>query len=80
MNVTVSDVDGQPVDAMVPLHVQVMDPEGQAAEFSGYYGADDGRLQLTLDIAPNDRPGIWTVKATELAAGTSDELYVRVSK
>ena len=48
---------------------EVRDAEGRLAEFSGYYAAVDGRLELPLDIAANDPPGTWQISARELASG-----------
>ena len=58
--------------------VEIADPDGRIAEFSGYYGATGGKLQIRLDIAPNDAPGIWQVAVTELASGATSHGYFRV--
>jgi hypothetical protein len=78
--VTVADEAGQAVDAVVPVHVEIQDAASQVAEFSGYYGAADGNMQIELDIAPNDVPGVWSVRATELASGRDAVSYFRVSR
>jgi hypothetical protein len=78
--VTVADEAGQAVDAVVPVHVEIQDAASQVAEFSGYYGAADGKMQIELDIAPNDVPGVWSVRATELASGRDAVGYFRVSR
>jgi len=69
--VSVTDGEGSPVNAVVPVRVEILDSRGRPAEFSGYYGAKDGRVSLKLELAPNDAPGTWTIKATELASGLS---------
>ena len=73
------DAAGEPVGAVIPVQVEILDGEGRPAEFSGYYGARDGQLALTLDIAANDAPGEWMIRLTELASGRSAarELVVR---
>jgi hypothetical protein len=76
--VDVVDAEGKPLDAVVPVEVHVRDAEGRLAEFSGYYGAADGRAEITLDIAPNDPFGVWQVEARELASGRSAVAYLRV--
>ena len=53
--------------------VEIIDPQGRAAEFTGYYGARDGKLTITLDLAANHPPGVWKVRATELASGLTQE-------
>jgi len=69
ISVTVADADGKPVEAIVPVQLTIRDAEGREAELSGSYAAVDGRLAVTLDIAPNDPFGVWTVEARELASG-----------
>ncbi len=72
--------DGEPMDAVVPVRVDVLDPYGRAAEFSGWYGAKDGRVEITADIAANDVPGTWQVRAQELASGRTATAYMRVGE
>jgi len=72
------DGEGKPIDAVIPVEVEIFDGEGQPAEFSGYYGAGDGELSLELDIAENDLRGDWTVRLTELASGRSAERKLKV--
>ncbi|MFW6163341.1 MAG: hypothetical protein ACODAJ_11280, partial [Planctomycetota bacterium] len=68
----------QPVAALVPVEVRILDPQGREAEGSGYYGAKDGRLSLTLDLARNDLPGEWTVSIQELASGLREQRTITV--
>lgn len=70
--------NGQPVDAIVPVRVQIFDPSGDEAEFSGYYGAKDGAVQIALDLAANDAPGMWQIRVQELASGKTASAYMRV--
>ncbi len=69
VEITVLDDQGEALGAVVPLRVDVLDPQGKTSEFSGYYGAENGRLQLKLEIAPNDPAGNWQVLVQELASG-----------
>ena len=64
--------------AVVPLQVAIADPAGRSAEFSGYYGAKNGTLCLRLDLAANDRPGVWQIQVRELASGRAAARYLRV--
>ncbi len=57
--------NGQPLQAVVPLQVEIRDPQGRLAEQSSYYGALNGRHVLHLTIAPNDEIGIWQIEVTE---------------
>ena len=74
----VVDRDGKPIDAVVPVKLEILDPHGKAAEFSGYYGAKDGQVEISARIAANDVPGLWRVRVQELASGRVGEAYVRV--
>lgn len=76
--VSVVDRDEKPVDAVVPLHVDILDPAGAQAEWSGYYGAERGRLALALDLAPNDRRGLWQIRVRELASRRCATAFFRV--
>ncbi|HJN18513.1 MAG TPA: LamG-like jellyroll fold domain-containing protein [Armatimonadota bacterium] len=78
-DLTVADVAGDPIDAVVPVHVQILDPDGIPAETSGHYATIGGRLQVVYDVAPNDRPGLWEIRVEELASGTIGRKYVRVN-
>ncbi len=71
--------DGERIGAVVPMRVDIVDPHGREAEFSGFYGAKDGTVQITCDIAPNDVPGVWRIRARELASGKVANAYVTVS-
>ncbi|MCX7819925.1 MAG: hypothetical protein N2652_12085 [Kiritimatiellae bacterium] len=77
--VRVVDADGQPLAAVVPLRVDVLDAEGREAEGTGWYGARDGVLDLQLETAPNDTPGRWTVRVRELASNRTAERHVELS-
>ena len=77
--VEVVDADGDALDAIVPLEVNVRDAEGRLAEFSGYYQAADGAVTINLDVAPNDPFGIWQIEARELGSGRVSVHYVRVA-
>jgi hypothetical protein len=78
ITVTVVDAEGVALDAVVPLRIDLLDPHGRPAEFSGYYGAADGRAEVRADIAANDVSGLWRVHAEELASGRTADAYVRV--
>lgn len=74
----VVDEAGKPLSAIVPVQITVRDPAGRCAEFSGAYAAVDGRVDLTLDIAPNDAPGMWEIEAIDLASGRRTGAAMRV--
>ncbi len=69
VTVQLSDDAGQPLQVIAPLEVTIRDAQGRTAEKSGYYGAANGKLALTLDIAPNDAPGQWQIEVSERLRG-----------
>lgn len=80
LTVTVVDHDGKAVKAVVPLRVDIRDPSGRDAEFTGYYGAKDGQLRIRLDFAANDQPGAWQIRVRELASRLAAEHYIEVER
>ncbi len=64
--------------AVYPMEVRIFDPDGREAEFSGYYGAVNGELYVPFSFAPNDTPGVWRIRARELASGKQAEVYVKM--
>jgi len=78
--IEVVDRQGAPVNAVVPVKVEVRDADGRLAELSGSYGAAGGKLRIHLDIAANDARGMWQIRARELASGRTAEHYFRVDE
>ncbi|MGY8827035.1 MAG: hypothetical protein ACKVJG_24480 [Candidatus Latescibacterota bacterium] len=78
LSARVVDKQGENIVAVVPVHLEVFDTDGQLAEYSGYYGARDGELEVALDIAKNDTKGEWTLRLAELASGSSTERVLTV--
>ena len=78
--VSVLDENGKPIDAVVPMKIELFDPHGRAAEFSGHYGAKDGWVEINVEFAANDVPGLWRVHAEELASGGTADAYVRLQQ
>ncbi len=78
--IAINDATGKAVDAVIPLNVEVRDGDGRLAEFSGYYGAAKGTLDLNLNIAANDAFGLWEVRVRDLASGQQRSHFVRVTK
>jgi len=74
----VADRRGRAVDAAVPMRLDILDPTGREAEGSGWYGARDGALAVSLDLAVNDQPGRWSVRVRELASGLEAERTIDV--
>ena len=80
VEVAVLDDAGRPLDAVVPVRIDLLDPHGRAAERSGFYGAKDGQVTIEADLATNDTPGLWRITARELASGLTHDVYVVVGQ
>ncbi len=79
-SVSITDDAGQAIDAVTPVEVRITDAQGSPAEFSGHYGARDGRIDLRLNIPINAGPGAWKVEARELASGRTGEATITVRR
>ena len=76
--ISILDPEKKPIQAVVPLKVEINDPTGRLAENSGYYGAQDGILKIRLLPAINDIPGVWQIRVRELASGKTTTHYLRL--
>lgn len=79
LSLRVEDTTGKPAPAVIPVHLEITDPAGRLAEYSGYHAAENGTLNLKLDLARNDTPGVWQIRARELASGKTAAAYLRVT-
>ena len=64
---------------MIPVRVDIRDANGKAAEGSGFYAAENGIVEIKLDLAPNEDPGSWEVRVKELASGMEARKWMRVT-
>lgn len=80
VEVAVIDDAGHVLDAVVPLHIRITDAGGKEVEFSGYYGARDGKTEVNLDLPSNAPDGNWTIQARELASGQSSQMELKISQ
>jgi hypothetical protein len=67
-----------PFSGVVPVEVRIRDAGGRAAEGAGFYTLENGKLSLPLDLAPNETPGMWEIRARELASGMESVGWLRV--
>ncbi|MFO1440009.1 MAG: LamG-like jellyroll fold domain-containing protein [Verrucomicrobiaceae bacterium] len=69
-----------PVKAVIPVRLDIRDANGNLAEGSGYYAAENGIVETDINLAPNDDPGTWEVRIKELASGMESVKWMRVAK
>jgi len=79
INISILDPNSEQLKAVIPCYLEIVDPRGNISEFSGYYGAKEGKLKINYDIADNDLAGEWKVVIKELASGIqkSQNFYVK---
>ena len=78
VTVTITDVSKLAIPAVIPVAVEITDPAGREAEFSGDYATDQGRLVIKPEFARNDTPGLWQIRVREGASGLSASRFVEV--
>lgn len=69
-----------PTKAIIPVRVDIRNANGSAAEGSGFYAAENGIIELSLNLAPNEDPGTWEIRVKELASGMEAVKWMRVGK
>jgi uncharacterized protein YfaS (alpha-2-macroglobulin family) len=69
-----------PTKAVIPVRVDVHDANGTLTEGSGFYAAENGIVELSLNLAPNEDPGSWEIRVKELASGMEAVKWMRVGK
>lgn len=77
--VSITTTQDTPTKAVVPVRVDVRDASGKSAEGSGFYAAENGIVEVSLDIAPNEDPGTWEIRVKELASGMEARKWMRVN-
>jgi hypothetical protein len=78
--VSITTTQEAPTKAVIPVRVDVRDASGKAAEGSGFYAAENGIVEIKLDVAPNEDPGTWEVRVKELASGMEARKWMRVRR
>lgn len=71
---------GAPLEAAVPVHVQIRDASGQDVEGTGFYGSTEDGLLVEVPVASNEETGSWNVTVRELASGMSHTRWLTVEK
>jgi len=77
-SIALRDAQGQCLAGLQPLAVTVTDAQGRPTEYTDYYCAENGRLNLALAPGVNDLPGTWQVRVDDLTAGLAASASVKV--
>jgi hypothetical protein len=78
LKVSVTTTQDSPMQAVIPVEIQIRDANGRPAEASGNYAAENGVVGLNLDIAPNEAPGTWEIRVRERASGMQVVKWLRI--
>lgn len=78
LKISIKDRENQTIPAVIPLQITVKNAAGEEVEGTGYYGARDGEHELLIDLAVNDRPGLWSVEVVEALTGQKHNHEFRV--
>ena len=55
------------------MRIDVTDPTGSPTEYTGYYCAENGKLEVPFRPAINDKTGTWKIRVEDLTAGLTAE-------
>lgn len=69
-----------PTKAVIPVRITIRDASGKTAEGSGHYAAENGIVELDLNLAPNEDPGTWEIRVKELASGMEAVKWMAVKR
>lgn len=69
ISVAITDAARKPLPGLQPVRVEVTDPKANPTEYTGFYCADNGRLQVPFHPAANDKTGKWKIQIEDLTAG-----------
>ena len=80
LKLEITSTADSPLKAVIPVKVEIRDANGVLTEGSGFHAAENGVLDLALDLAPNDDPGTWEVRVKELASGMEAVKWMRLKR
>lgn len=80
LSIAMRDERGGLLAGLQPVRVTVTDARGAPTEYSDFYAACAGRLEIPLRLAVNDVPGRWRVQVEDLTAGLTAEKAFDVEK
>jgi len=78
LDLSLVGASGKPFPGLVPLRLDITDPEGRRSSFSRGTVVENGRLSLSIPVAVNDRQGEWQAAVRELATGQEAKAMWRV--
>lgn len=80
VSVRITTTQDAPTKAVIPVRVTLRDASGKTAEGSGHYAAENGIVDLDLNLAPNEDPGTWEIRVKELASGMEAVKWMKLTR
>jgi hypothetical protein len=80
LSVMVSDENDNSLCGITPIQIDIIDSVGDRSDLSGYYAAENGKLNIKFTPAYNDVAGKWKIKATELISGKNTVGIINIKK
>ncbi len=80
IGVRITTTQDAPTKAVIPVRVDIRDASGKSAEGSGFYAAENGVVDLELNLAPNEDAGTWEVHVRELASGMAATKWMKLER
>ena len=78
IDVLIRSDDDTLASGVLPLQLEITDPQGRPGPLSDYYAVKNGVLTVRMTPALNDVPGTWTIKAQDLTAGLTAQVTVEL--
>lgn len=69
ITIEIKDKDAKNIEALFPVKVTIIKPDGKESEYSDFYAIRNGKLELQILPAVNDMPGKWKIEVRELSSG-----------
>jgi hypothetical protein len=73
ISVAITDNAGKLLPGLQPMRVDITDPAGSPTEYTGYYCAENGTLEIPFRPASNDKTGTWKIRVEDLTTGLTAE-------
>jgi len=70
---TLSDIEGKPVEGLVPATITITRPDGGRSDYSQHAVFRRGRLEHRCPVAVNAPQGKWRITVLERATGKTQE-------
>ena len=78
LKIEIKGRDGTPLKSLLPIKMKINDSQGNESEYSDYYVAENGQLDISFIPAVNNLKGKREAEVTELSSGISKKFSFAV--